>query len=136
MKTTQILVIGFVAASAGWFAADAAERNKFPSVRRALTQPLEALPGHELRMDVVTFPPGAVSPNHRHPGEVFVYVLEGEIETRVGDGPVKQYTAGQTFYEPANTLHADSRNPSDEERAQILAVMIAEEGKPGLTLER
>jgi quercetin dioxygenase-like cupin family protein len=108
--------------------------GSFPSVARILTQSLDDQPGHEVRMDIVTFPPGAKSPDHRHPGHVFVYVLEGEIETRVGDGKVTRYKEGDSFYEPKNAIHADSRNPSDSTTARILAVMIAPEGEASLRL--
>jgi quercetin dioxygenase-like cupin family protein len=120
----------------GLFAAfaDVGQGKAFPSVERALTQSLDDQPGQEVRMDVVTFPPGAKSPDHRHPGHVFVYVLEGVIETRVGGGELTRYKAGDAFYEPANAVHADSRNPSDTKTARILAVMIAEEGEPSLRL--
>ncbi len=106
----------------------------FPSVERVMTQGLDDRPGQEVRMDVVTFPPGAASPDHRHPGHVFVYVLEGEVETRVGDGEVVRYKAGDSFYEPKNALHSDTRNPSETETARILAVMLTEEGKASLEL--
>ena len=85
-------------------------------------------------MDVVTFPPGSTSANHRHPGHVFVYVLEGEVETRVGEGELIRYKAGDSFYEPKNAVHADTRNPSDSVTARILAIMLAEEGEPSLQL--
>lgn len=72
----------------------------------------------------VTFEPGAAGAPHRHPGPVFGYVLEGELEFQAGDGPLRRLKAGKTFYEPARTLHAVSRNPSDRDRTRVLAVMI------------
>lgn len=130
---TAGIVVGVVAA--GTFHVVAGETRAFPSVERVLQQTLEDMPGQEVRMEVVTFPPGATSPDHRHPGHVFVYVLEGEIETRVGDGAVTRYKAGESFYEPKNALHADGRNPSETATTKILAVMLTEEGKPTLVLE-
>lgn len=132
----QMAVAGVVCgmAGAGLFAAFADGGDAFPSVERVLTQGLDDQPGREVRMDVVTFPPGAKSPDHRHPGHVFVYVLEGEVDTRIGDGDVTRYEAGDSFYEPSNAVHADTRNPSESETARILAIMIAEEGKPSLQL--
>lgn len=73
---------------------------------------------------LVTFDPGAASTPHRHPGPVFGYVLEGEFETKVGDGPAKTLKAGDTFYEPTMALHAVSRNPGDKAKARVLAVML------------
>jgi quercetin dioxygenase-like cupin family protein len=72
----------------------------------------------------VTFEPGAASDPHRHPGPVFGYVLEGELEFRAGDAPARKLKAGDTFYEPANVLHSVARNPSNKARARVLAVML------------
>ena len=72
----------------------------------------------------VTFEPGAASAPHRHPGPVFGYVLEGELEFQVGDAPARRLNAGDTFYEPAMVLHAVSRNASDKVRTRVLAVIL------------
>ena len=37
----------------------------------------------------VNYPPGGSSTAHRHPGITIVYVLEGEVRSKVGDGPEK-----------------------------------------------
>lgn len=78
----------------------------------------EKLDGKESRVTTleVTIGPGAGSPPHRHPGPVFGYVLEGEFETQLGDGPVQRLKAGDTFYEQTMVLHAVSRNPSDKKQ--------------------
>jgi quercetin dioxygenase-like cupin family protein len=72
----------------------------------------------------VTFEPGVASAPHRHPGPVFGYVLEGELEFQAGDAPARKLKAGDTFYEPAMVLHAVARNPSAKARARVLAVII------------
>jgi quercetin dioxygenase-like cupin family protein len=77
----------------------------------------------------VSYPPGASSPSHRHPGITIAYVLEGEVRSKVGDEPEKTYSAGQMFLETPNQLHAVSRNASATKPAKLLAVMLAEKGK-------
>jgi quercetin dioxygenase-like cupin family protein len=72
----------------------------------------------------VTFEPGAASAPHRHPGPVFGYVLEGELDFQAGDAPARRLKAGDTFYEPARALHAVSRNPSEKARTRVLAVIL------------
>lgn len=72
----------------------------------------------------VTFAPGAAGTPHRHPGPVFGYILEGELDFQAGDTPLKRLKAGDTFYEPAMVLHAVSRNPSDKVKTRVLAVLI------------
>jgi quercetin dioxygenase-like cupin family protein len=68
--------------------------------------------------------PGTGSAEHRHPGPVFVYVLEGELESKVGDQPMKVYKKGEMFYEPAHGLHAVSRNPSLTKSTRILVFFL------------
>lgn len=86
----------------------------------------EALDGNPTRATTleVTFEPGVAGTPHRHPGPVFGYVLEGELEFQAGDEPVRRLKTGETFYEPAMVLHAVSRNPSDKLQTRVLAVML------------
>lgn len=78
----------------------------------------------------VSYGPGDSSAAHRHPGITIVYVLEGEIVSKVGDGPEKTYSPGQMFLETPNQLHAVSRNASATKPAKLLALLLAEKGKP------
>ena len=72
----------------------------------------------------VTFEPGQVDTPHRHAGPVFGYVLEGQYEHAIDDNPVKLYKAGETFYEPTGCVHRVARNPSNEKRTRLLAVIL------------
>jgi quercetin dioxygenase-like cupin family protein len=78
----------------------------------------------------VSYGPGERSPAHRHPGITIVYVLEGEIGSKVGDGPEKTYTAGEMFLETPQELHAISRNASSTRPAKLLAILLAGKGVP------
>src|SRR5262245_66001819 len=84
----------------------------------------------------VSYGPGQSSPPHRHPGITIAYVLEGEIVSKVGDGPEKTYKVGEMFIETPNQLHAVSRNASKTNPAKLLAVMLSEKGKPRTTPEK
>jgi quercetin dioxygenase-like cupin family protein len=77
----------------------------------------------------VTYPPGASSPPHRHPGLTIAYVLEGQIRSKVGDGPEKTYEVGELFLETPNQLHGVSGNASTTQPAKLLAMLLAEKGK-------
>ena len=77
----------------------------------------------------VTYPPGESSPPHRHPGLTLAYVLEGQIRSKVGDGPEQTYEAGQMFLETPNQLHGVSGNASTTKPAKLLAMLLAEKGK-------
>jgi quercetin dioxygenase-like cupin family protein len=72
----------------------------------------------------VTLEPGQAGMPHRHPGPVFGYILEGEYEWAVDDQPVKKLKVGDTFYEPAMCLHRVSKNPSDQNKTRVLAVLL------------
>tara|TARA_R110001592_G_scaffold135624_1_gene351972 strand:- start:1384 stop:1818 length:435 start_codon:yes stop_codon:yes gene_type:complete len=68
--------------------------------------------------------PGQAGSAHRHPGPVFVYVIEGEYELGIDDQPTNVFKAGESFYEPTNCLHRVSRNPSSETTTRLLAVVV------------
>ena len=89
-----------------------------------------SLKGWSATVIEVSYPPGQSSQPHRHPGLTFAYVLEGEIASKVGDEPEKTYRAGEMFMETPNQLHAVSRNASATQPAKLLAVLLAEKGKP------
>ena len=78
----------------------------------------------------VNYAPGEASKAHRHPGLTFAYVLEGEITSKVGDDPEKTYATGEMWMETPGQLHAVSRNASSTKPAKLLAILLAEKGKP------
>ena len=101
--------------------------GKGPTVKTlSAVDVIEKLNGKPARATTleVTFEPGAANAPHRHPGPVFGYVLEGELEFQAGDAPARRLKAGDTFYEPTMVLHAVSRNPSDKARMRVLAVVL------------
>lgn len=84
----------------------------------------------EVRATEIHYEPGGTSSAHRHPGITLVYVLEGEIESQVEDGPVQTYRPGQMFMETPNQLHRVSRNASKTKPARFLAILLTEKGVP------
>jgi quercetin dioxygenase-like cupin family protein len=72
--------------------------------------------------------PGGVSSRHRHPGFVLVYVLEGDIITKISGQEQKTYSAGQMFYEPPGSTHEVSQNASSTKPAKFLAMIFAKKG--------
>ena len=77
---------------------------------------------------VVTYPPGAKSPAHRHARSAFIYayVLSGAIRSQVGDEPAKVYQVGEGFYEKPGSHHSISENASDRNPASLLAVFVVD----------
>jgi quercetin dioxygenase-like cupin family protein len=88
-----------------------------------------AMDDWEVTVSRVDYAPGHVSAPHRHAGFVLVYVLEGTVIARIsGQGEERTYTAGQMFYEQPGATHEVSKNASQTERAQLLAMIFAKKG--------
>jgi quercetin dioxygenase-like cupin family protein len=87
-----------------------------------------AIKGWSVTAIEVNYAPGQASNPHRHPGITLAYVLEGEVVSKVGDGPEKTYKVGEMWLETPNQLHAVSRNASDTRPAKLLAILLAEKG--------
>jgi quercetin dioxygenase-like cupin family protein len=111
--------------------APAQQQPSTTKVTTLLRQAMAEFPGREVIMLTIDIPPGAGSPPHRHPGHhVFGYVLEGAYKFKLDQGAETVLSKGQTFYEAPGQLHAVSGNASQSEPAKVLAVMVAESGKP------
>ena len=86
------------------------------------------VPGRELSMITVNYPPGAVDPIHRHDAHALVYVLEGSIIMQVRGGKQVTLTPGQTFYEGPNDVHTVGRNASKTKPAKFLVILLKKKG--------
>ena len=101
-------------------------------VTSLMSKPLSDIPGKELLMITVEYPPGSSDPVHRHNAQALVYVLEGSIVMGVnGEKPVT-LTAGQTFYEGPNDIHTVGRNASKTTPAKFLVFWLKDKGSPDL----
>ena len=90
--------------------------------------------GHEAVQVRVDLAPGVAFPNHTHPGEEIIYVLEGALEYEVEGRPPVTLKAGEVLFIPAGTVHS-AKNVGDV-TASELATYIVEKGKPLLTLAK
>ncbi|BEP43859.1 cupin domain-containing protein [Variovorax sp. V15] len=93
-----------------------------------LTHDLPNIPGKEVLMISVEYPPGAVDPVHKHDAHAFVYVLEGSIVMGVKGGKEVTLTKGQTFYEGPNDIHTVGRNASSTQPARFTVTLIKDKG--------
>jgi quercetin dioxygenase-like cupin family protein len=98
-------------------------------------QTIPNIPGKSLIAVVVDYAPGGASPAHTHAKSAFIfaYVLSGEIESKVNDGPTRVFRAGESFYETPGSLHGVSRNASTTEPAKLLAVFVVDSDDKQLT---
>jgi len=86
--------------------------------------------GMEASLVEVSYPPGGRSAEHRHPGFIVGYVLEGQIRFAINHETPRVLGTGEMFYEPAGALHSTSENAQPGMPAKILAFMVAPAGRP------
>jgi quercetin dioxygenase-like cupin family protein len=86
------------------------------------------VPGREVLMLSVEYPPGSVEHIHRHDAHAFVYVLEGSIVMGVRGGKEVTLTSGQTFYEGPNDVHTVGRNASATKPAKFVVMLLKKKG--------
>jgi quercetin dioxygenase-like cupin family protein len=129
MKTTRILAAALIAAIA-WAPLIALAQ---PGIKRTDLQRNDlSVPGREVIQVLVEFAPGVAFPKHSHPGEEFVYVVEGLLEYALDGRPPVTLKAGDVLFIPAGVPHA-VKNVGNS-NASELATYIVEKGKPLLVL--
>ena len=104
------------------------------TVKQLSCERLPGVPGKAVTTALVTFPPRALSPPHRHPGAVTAYVIKGSIRSQLEGSPAQTYPAGSTWFEPPRILHVLAENESPIETAELLAVFVADEDCGPLTI--
>lgn len=126
MKSTAVLALSMSLAGGALVAQDA-------TVRSLLSTDLAGVPGRELSMITVEYPPGGADPVHTHHAQALVYVLEGSIVMQVKGGTPTTLAPGQTFYEGPDDVHIVGRNASDTAPAKFLVFLVKDKGAPILT---
>jgi len=101
-------------------------------VTSLMSKDLTEIPGKEVLMITVEYPPGAVDPIHRHNAHAYVYVLEGSIVMQVKGGKEVTLTPGQTFYEGPDDVHLVGRNASSTKPAKFLVFLVKHKDAPVL----
>ena len=125
MKITALLILS-LALAVTLVAQDA-------KVHPLLSKDLVGLPGKEVSMITVEYPPGGTDPVHMHHAQAFVYVLEGSIVMQVKGGPQVTLGPGQTFYEGPDDVHIVGRNVSRTAPAKFVVLLVKDKGAPMLT---
>ena len=97
---------------------------------------LPNVPGKSIKGALVEYDPGGYSPGHTHPKSALIYatVLEGAIRSKVNDGPVTTYKAGQSFSELTGDRHGVSAYASETKPAELLAVFVVDTNETELTI--
>jgi quercetin dioxygenase-like cupin family protein len=134
MKMNNLLPTAFAAfciMASPALAHDPRSETVTPKLREAIPN----VAGKSLIAVEVDYTPGAASQPHTHAKSAFIYayVLSGEIESKVNDGPAHIYKAGEGWSELPGAVHSISRNASWTKPAKLLAVFVTDTSETKLT---
>jgi quercetin dioxygenase-like cupin family protein len=132
MKTIRTMAVAAAVLFAGSGLAPHMAQAQQPGVKRTdLQQHDLSVPGREVVQVRVDIAPGVLAPNHSHPGEEIVYVIEGVLEYQLEGKPPVTLKAGEVLFIPAGAIHS-AKNVGSVNGAE-LATYIVEKGKPLVT---
>jgi quercetin dioxygenase-like cupin family protein len=104
-----------------------APRRSGEIARYALTGALE---GFDAVLIELNFQPGVSAPEHRHPGPIIGYVVDGEMRTAINHEPDQIVPAGGTFFEPHGALHTSFSSAKPDAPVHAVAVLVIPNGSP------
>jgi hypothetical protein len=96
------------------------------------TNPATGLNDPTLSTFVVDYPPGGSAVLHRMPssGYILIYVLSGTIRASAWHAGVGIYRTGEMWVEPAFAYDIAAENPSPDESARTLVVLVTGSQEP------
>ena len=94
-----------------------------------LNTAIEGMPNTEANIVLFDVDPGWKTDHHIHPGQLFVYIMEGGLRLEVDGQEPAEYVAGEGFYELPN-IGMVGGNLSATERAKFIVFQFGEAGKP------
>ena len=98
-----------------------------PGSNEQLRANIAGVEGIEVLISDVVIPAGATVPRHYHPGEEFVYVIEGSALHRQDGQTDRLYSAGEAFVIPPEAIHAPKAGPDG---ARAIVFRVHKEGAP------
>ena len=132
MSTLRILGAALVLSFSAQLTQPARASEPEPVVTPVMLKDLADMPGKEMLMITVVYPPGTVEHIHRHDAHAFVYVLEGSIVMQLQGAEPVTLKAGEGFYEGPNDVHIVGRNASDSKPAKFVVFLVKNQGVPAL----
>jgi quercetin dioxygenase-like cupin family protein len=124
------LIIPAVIVATGMVAAAAWSQTPAPRFQnqRYFTMPLENDPTREVGLQSVIMPPGSANQFHRHPGDQWTAVQEGEVTFTIKGQPPHVLKAGEYNHVPRGTVHRQ-QNLTDKP-ARYIEMRVFDKGKP------
>ena len=131
MKATRIIPVTLLIVASGLALHTALAQQQ--GVNRTELQRYDlSVPGREVIQVRVDLDPGMTFPQHSHPGEEIIYVLEGVWEYQVEGKEAMRLEAGDVLFIPAGVKHGAKNVGSG--KGSELATYIVEIGKPLVVL--
>jgi quercetin dioxygenase-like cupin family protein len=121
-----IVATGMVAAAA-WSAQSEQPGSGFQP-KPYFEMPLEKDPSRQVRLQSVVIPPGAGNQFHRHPGDQWWAVQEGEVTFTVKGQAPRVLKPGDYVYVPRGTVHRNQNLTNRPVRS--IELNITDKGKP------
>ncbi len=109
-------------------------QNNSISRKTLLQQQLPPTSVEEVRIDEITCAPGQGAPDHYHPGEVYGYVVEGQIIYKVYGGEPVLLNPGDSFREAAGRRIEVFKNALADKPSKFIAIYLAKKGQPLIVL--
>jgi quercetin dioxygenase-like cupin family protein len=100
-----IVATGMVGAAALSLAAQSEQPGSGFQPKPYFEMPLEKDPSRQVRLQSVVIPPGAGNQFHRHPGDQWWAVQEGEVTFTVKGQAPRVLKPGDYVYVPRGTIH-------------------------------
>jgi quercetin dioxygenase-like cupin family protein len=126
--TLAVLIAGFATLIEVPAGLRAQEPAKNIVITPYITSSLEGDPSRVVRLTTVLVPAGDATPFHRHPGDQWEMVQEGEITYTVKGEEPKVLKAGDVVYIPRGTVHRNQNLSGQPVRT--VELMIVDKDKP------
>ena len=125
MVSAIIAVAGM--AMPAWSQEPASQQPRFQP-KPYFEMPLEKDATRQVRLQSVIIPPGAGNQFHRHPGDQWWAVQEGEVTYTVKGQPPRVLKPGDFVYVPRGTVHRNQNVSTNSARA--IELNITDKDKP------
>jgi quercetin dioxygenase-like cupin family protein len=122
-----IVVAAGAAAPAAWSQTPAPQAPRFQP-KPYFEMPLEKDATRQVRLQSVVIPAGASNQFHRHPGDQWWAVQEGEVVYTIRSEPPRVLKAGDFVYVPRGTIHRNQNVSNAPARA--IELNITDKDKP------
>ena len=126
IASAGIVAAASLAAAAWSYAAEQAGAGFQP--KPYFVMPLEKDPSRQVRLQNVVIPPGAGNQFHRHPGDQWWAVQEGEVTYTVKGQAPRVLKPGDFVYVPRGTIHRNQNLTNRPVRS--IELNITDKDKP------